>query len=59
MHGEGVALIAACVDQLLDSGYLGALTIEHEPYDRDPTAEVIRMRGLIEAQLAARAGNRV
>jgi len=59
MHGEGVARIAACVDVLLDQGYLGALTIEHEPFDRDPTAEVIRMRELIEAQLAARAGNRV
>ena len=59
MHGEGVARIAECVDELLDSGYLGALTIEHEPYDRDPTPEVIRMRGLIEAQLAARAGDRV
>ena len=59
MHGEGVARIAACVEELLDSGYLGALTIEHEPYDRDPTAEVIRMRGLIEAQVAARAGDRV
>jgi L-ribulose-5-phosphate 3-epimerase len=59
MHGEGVARIAACVDELLDSGYLGALTIEHEPYDRDPTAEVIRSRELIEAQVAARAGNRV
>ncbi len=59
MHGEGVARIAACVDELLDSGYLGALSVEHEPYDRDPTAEVIRMRGLIEAQLAAKARNRV
>jgi sugar phosphate isomerase/epimerase len=59
MHGEGVARIAACVEELLDLGYLGALTIEHEPYDRDPTAEVIRMRGLIEAQVAARAGDRV
>jgi sugar phosphate isomerase/epimerase len=59
MHGEGVARIAACVEELLDSGYLGALTIEHEPYDRDPTAEVIRMRGLIDAQVAARAGDRV
>ena len=49
----------ACVDELLDSGYLGALSVEHEPYDRDPTAEVIRMRGLIEAQLAAKARNRV
>ena len=58
MHGEGCARIAACVDELLDSGYLGALTVEHEPFDRDPTDEVIRMRGLIEAQLAARAPDR-
>lgn len=59
MHGEGVARIADCVDGLLDSGYLGALTVEHEPFDRDPTAEVIRMRELIEGQLTARVGNRV
>ena len=31
----------------------GALTVEHEPFDRDPTEEVIRMRELIEARLAA------
>lgn len=59
MHGEGVARIADCVDELLDTGYVGALTIEHEPYDRDPTREVIRMRELIEMQIAARVGNRV
>ena len=59
MHGEGVARIADCVDEVLDTGYLGALSIEHEPFDRDPTAEVLRMRGLIEAQLEARTGNRV
>ena len=29
----------------------GALTIEHEPYDRDPTGEVIRMREQLEARL--------
>lgn len=59
MHGEGIARIADCVDELLDDGYLGALSVEHEPFDRDPTGEVIRMRGLLEAQLAARAGDRV
>ena len=59
MHGEGVARIADCVDELLDSGYRAALSVEHEPFDRDPTGEVIRMRGLLEAQLAARAGDRV
>ena len=40
MHGEGVAEIAACVDELLELGYLGPLSIEHEPYDRDPTRRV-------------------
>ncbi len=59
MHGEGVARIADCVDELLDSGYRAALSVEHEPFDRDPTGEVIRMRGLLEAQLTARAGDRV
>ena len=53
MHGEGVAEIAACVDELLELGYLGPLSIEHEPYDRDPLDECIRMRELIETRLAA------
>ena len=45
--------IAACVDELLELGYLGPLSIEHEPYDRDPLDECIRMRELIETRLAA------
>ena len=53
MHGTGCARIDACVDELVASGYQGALTVEHEPFDRDPTEEVIRMRELIEARLAA------
>jgi len=52
MHGTGCARIDACVDELVASGYQGALTVEHEPFDRDPTEEVIRMRELIEARLA-------
>jgi sugar phosphate isomerase/epimerase len=60
MHGEGCARIADCVDALLELGYSGALTIEHEPFDRDPTAECARMLTLITEQLeAARAGDRV
>jgi len=53
MFGAGCAEIAACVDELLGSGYLGSLSIEHEPFDRDPIPECIGMRELIEAQLAA------
>lgn len=59
MHGEGCARIADCVDALVELGYAGAMTIEHEPFDRDPTAECARMRTRIMDQLAAaRAGRR-
>jgi len=51
-HSEGVVDIPACVDELLASGYAGGMSIEHEPYDHDPTAECIRMREVLEAQLA-------
>jgi L-ribulose-5-phosphate 3-epimerase len=53
MHGEGCANIAGCVDKLLELGYSGPVSIEHEPYDRDPTAECVRMLARIREQLAA------
>jgi L-ribulose-5-phosphate 3-epimerase len=53
MHGEGCANVAGCVEKLLDIGYAGPLSIEHEPYDRDPTAECIRMLARVREQLAA------
>jgi len=53
MHGEGCARIAECVEALLDLGYTGALTIEHEPFDRDPTAECARMLTRITEQLSS------
>jgi L-ribulose-5-phosphate 3-epimerase len=53
MHGTGCAEIDGCVDELLASGYQGALSIEHEPYDRDPTTECVRMRELLQARIAA------
>lgn len=57
MHGTGCANISGCVDELLASGYQGALSIEHEPYDRDPTDECVRMRKLLQARLAATSGD--
>ncbi len=51
MHGEGCARITDCVDALVELGYSGALTVEHEPYDRDPTAECARMLTLLREQL--------
>lgn len=55
-HGAGVANIAGCIDELLASGYAGGLSIEHEPYDRDPTAECVGMRERLEARLAQGSG---
>lgn len=38
--GEGIVGIEACVAALREVGYDGWLTIEHEPYDRDPADEL-------------------
>jgi L-ribulose-5-phosphate 3-epimerase len=59
MHGEGCANVADCVDKLLAIGYSGPVSIEHEPYDRDPTEECVRMLARLRAQLAAREAPRV
>jgi L-ribulose-5-phosphate 3-epimerase len=60
MHGEGCANVAGCVEKLLELGYAGPLSIEHEPYDRDPTAECVRMLARIREQLAVtEVGHRV
>lgn len=52
MYGDGCARIADCVDVLLELGYDGPLSIEHEPYDRDPTPECVRMLELVRLQLS-------
>lgn len=55
MYGDGCARIADCVEALLRIGYTGPVSIEHEPYDRDPTAECARMLTTIREQLSAEA----
>ena len=60
MHGDGCANVAGCVEKLLAVGYSGPVSVEHEPYDRDPTAECVRMLARLRDQLAAsEAGHRV
>jgi sugar phosphate isomerase/epimerase len=59
MHGEGCANVAGCVETLLAIDYAGPVSIEHEPYDRDPTEECVRMLARIRDQLAAREAPRV
>jgi sugar phosphate isomerase/epimerase len=53
MHGAGCANVAGCVEKLLEIGWTGPVSIEHEPYDRDPTDECVRMLARIREQLAA------
>ena len=53
MHGEGCANVAGCVEKLLEIGYSGPVSIEHEPYDRDPTGECVRMLARVREQFAA------
>jgi sugar phosphate isomerase/epimerase len=53
MYGDGCARISECVDALLRIGYSGPISIEHEPYDRDPTAECAQMLASVRNQLSA------
>ena len=53
-YGTGCAAIAQCVDALVALGYHGALSVEHEPYDFDPTDECTEMLAMLRAQLADR-----
>jgi L-ribulose-5-phosphate 3-epimerase len=50
--GEGVVDVEACVRALRRTGYAGALTIEHEPEDHDPSEEIRELRTRLEGWLA-------
>jgi L-ribulose-5-phosphate 3-epimerase len=41
--GEGIVDVEACVRALQRIGYAGALTIEHEPQDHDPSEQIKEM----------------
>jgi sugar phosphate isomerase/epimerase len=49
--GAGIVDVEACVRTLRRLGYSGALSVEHEPEDRDPSAEVRAMREQLEGWL--------
>lgn len=49
--GEGVVDVEACVRALDRIGYAGALTVEHEPEDHDPSDELAGMRARLEGWL--------
>ena len=41
--GDGIVDVEACVRALQRAGYTGAYTVEHEPEDHDPSAELAAM----------------
>jgi L-ribulose-5-phosphate 3-epimerase len=50
--GEGVVPIERCVRALQRQGYAGAITVEHEPEDHDPTEECCAMLAELRGWLA-------
>lgn len=50
--GDGIVDVEACVATLRRSDYTGAYTVEHEPENRDPSAEIVAMREQLEGWLA-------
>lgn len=51
-YGEGVVDIRGCVRALETIGYEGAISIEHEPENHDPSGEIRSMRAELEEWLA-------
>lgn len=49
--GAGIVDLEACVQALRRQGYTGALVVEHEPEDHDPSEECRAMRERLEAWL--------
>lgn len=47
-YGRGVVPIRACVETLKRIGYQGAISIEHEPEDRDPRPEIAESLALLK-----------
>ena len=50
--GEGIVDIEACVGALRRIGYTGALSVEHEPEDHDPSEDCRAMLAELEGWLA-------
>jgi len=49
--GEGVVDVEACVRALQALAYAGALVVEHEPEDHDPSDEIAELRSRLEGWL--------
>lgn len=54
-YGEGIVPLRECVSALHRLGYTGAISVEHEPDDHDPTADIGAARELLQSWLASGA----
>jgi L-ribulose-5-phosphate 3-epimerase len=50
--GTGCVPFAACIQVMKRAGYTGAISIEHEPPDRDPSAECVSGAAFVRRLLA-------
>jgi sugar phosphate isomerase/epimerase len=50
-YGAGCVPVQRCVETLKEIKYLGGISIEHEPEDRDPGNEVIESRLMLESRI--------
>jgi sugar phosphate isomerase/epimerase len=57
-HGTGCVDIVACLEALAAIGYTGPLSIEHEPFDHDPTPECVDMHVALRGHLEHLMGDR-
>jgi L-ribulose-5-phosphate 3-epimerase len=50
-YGRGVVPLKRCVDLLLENGYQGGFSVEHEPQDYDPSPDVKASFGMLKEWL--------
>lgn len=46
-YGEGIVPVRECVRILEENGYEGHYSIEHEPYNFDPSEDVVKSKALL------------
>jgi L-ribulose-5-phosphate 3-epimerase len=51
-YGDGIVPIEGCVRALEDMGYVGGISLEHEPEDYDPTPEIVANAAMLRGWLA-------
>lgn len=50
-YGHGIVPLRRCVERLLEQGYTGGFSVEHEPAHADPTIEVVESLAMLKSWL--------